>query len=72
MEIILSITPIRRFVEGKRQKSSTKIVKPNELKEYGFSDHEIKRISDEWDVNHITRRDSKFIYKASPKYQEDI
>jgi hypothetical protein len=68
MKIILSITPIERFVNGKRQRGETKIVESEDLKQYGFSDVEIKRIAEDWDTNSITRRDSKFIYKASPKY----
>ena len=68
MEIILSITPIKRFINGKRQKGETKVISSEKLNDYGFSDTEIKRITVNWDVNHITRRDSKFIYKASPKY----
>ena len=68
MDIILKISPIRRFVNGKRQRETTKIVKPSELTDYGFTEAQIKRISDEWDVNHISRRDSQFAYKASPKY----
>ena len=68
MNIILSITPVKRFVNGKRQRGETKVVDSEELKQYGFSDSEIKRITVDWDVNHITRRDSNFIYKASPKY----
>lgn len=68
MDIILQISPVRRFVDGVRQHEETKIVKPNDLLNFGFTESQIKRISDEWDVNHISRRDSKFIYKASPKY----
>tara|TARA_Y100001937_G_C6985406_1_gene269680 strand:+ start:158 stop:364 length:207 start_codon:yes stop_codon:yes gene_type:complete len=68
MEIILSITPIKRFINGKRQKGETKVISSEILNDYGFSEAEIKRITVNWDVNHITRRDSKFIYKASPKY----
>ena len=68
MEIILSITPIKRFINGKRQKGETKVISSEKLKDYGFSDTEIKRITINWDTNHISRRDSKFIYKASPKY----
>jgi len=68
MEIILTKTPLRRFVNGVRQKGESIIVKPDELRQYGFSEAEIKRIAEDWDTNAITRRDSKFIYKASPKY----
>ena len=68
MDIILQISPIRRFVDGVRQRGETKIVKPSDLLNFGFTESQIKRISDEWDVNHISRRDSKFTYKASPKY----
>ena len=68
MEIILQISPIRRFVNGIRQCGETKVLEASDLIKFGFTESQIKRISDEWDVNHISRRDSKFIYKASPKY----
>lgn len=68
MKIILTKTPLQRFINGVRQRGETIIVEPDELKQYGFSDAEIKRIAEDWDTNSITRRDSKFIYKASPKY----
>ena len=68
MEIILKITPNKVFVDGKFQKEKTLYVKPDSLLEYGFSKKEISRISDEWDTNKISRRDSKYTYTASPKY----
>ena len=68
MEIILKITPNKLFINGKFQKEKTLYVKPDTLLEYGFSKKEISRISDEWDTNKISRRDSEFTYTASPKY----
>jgi|TARA_R100000426_G_scaffold84752_1_gene64141 hypothetical protein len=68
MNIILTITPIRVFVNGKLQKEKILTVKPDDLLQYGFTQKEIDRISDGWDVNHIKRRDANYIYKASPKY----
>ena len=68
MEIILKKIPIRRYIDGVKQREETFIVKPSELISYGFNNVQIKRIAEDWDINQITRRDSSFIYKASPKY----
>mgnify|MGYP003983693803 FL=1 len=68
MEIILKKIPIKRFIDGVKQREQTFILKPNDLLEYGFTESQIKRIAEDWDSNKISRRDSSYRYEASPKY----
>lgn len=68
MEIILKKIPIKRYINGIKQREETFILKPSELLEHGFTESQIKRIAEDWDSNKISRRDSSFRYEASPKY----
>ena len=66
--ILLNITPHVGCEIPVTEK--TIYVTEEQLLRIGFSERNVSRVTDEWDINYISHRDANFTYKATPDFNK--